>query len=435
MVQALLDRYVNAPLAMLRTRTAREAGIVMSGTFTSAVLRFFITMVLAKFLAKDEWGTMVVFIALVDMLSVFCDSGLHPTLVRFMAINEKKDVRAIVRSCLGIKLVLTACVTVLLCAGRPIFMSVEKIGPEYRWLFPLAVAAGLFLSFNTFCMAVLQGRKSFGRYAVVSVIINVVRAAVIGGLAYAGVRKAFAYYGAFFVAPALCVIVSAAICWTVLAAGRDRPRPSFSRQDVLRFAAPLALLQVVAILYHRSDIFMLKAMASSEQAGAYALAYQVAYIFPLLTQSLFTALLPKVMTMKKVSELVAYRHKILRIYPPMLIAAAIAAIVAPFVIAWIFGDKYTAALPVIRIIILGFGVTLVVGPLSLIFYALERQIVYVYVYSAQILMLISMNMVLIPRFEAVGAAITAAVTGLVGTIVVVWATGWMLRRRAESESR
>lgn len=435
MIQTAIDRYINAPLAMLRTRTVREAGIVTSGTLTSAILRFLITMVLAIRLTEREWGTMVVFIALVDLLAIFCEGGLHPTLVRFMAINEKKDARPIFFSCLKIKLVLSATIIACFTACYPAFMHIEKIETEYRWLFPLAVAAGLFLSLNTFLMAALQGRNCFGRYAVVSMMINVFRAVVIGTLAFFGIREAFAYYNAFFLAPMVCIGISAAICWTMLAAGRDMARPKISRQAVIRFAAPLALLQIVTILYNRADIFMLKSMTGSEAAGAYALAYQTAYVFPLLTQSLLTALLPKVMAMRETSELVAYRRKLLRMYPSVLIATVAAAILAPLLITWIFGDKYSVAAPVIRIIILGFGITTVVAPLSLIFYALERQIVYVFIHAGQVVMLILMNMVLIPRYEAMGAATTSAVTRLVGTVVVVWATAWILKRRLATESQ
>jgi len=388
-----------------------EAGLVMSGNLTSAVLRFTVTMILFMVLSEADMGYLGVFIALMDMVSIFCECGLHSTLVRFMSASAETRPQPLILRCLRVKLILCALCVLPLVLARGIFISVQGIEAQYRWLYPVAVAGGVLLSFNTFGMAVLQGRERYGLYTVLAAAINAFRLAIIGLMVLLKIRDPRLYLGAFFALPAAAVLLALILVPAALPRnGRERKPADATTGELLRFMWPLAVLQILAVAITRVDFLMLQSLTMDPEVVAnYLLAFQIAFVFPLLTRTLFTILLPKVSAMKSAEALKHYRRRILHFCPGVFLLTVAAAAVAPFIITLVFKDKYQSALPIVRLLVLAYGMDVIINPLGLIFYAVGRTHYIPIMHALQLVIFLVANWLLIPLYAGVGAAIACVI--------------------------
>lgn len=430
----LLRQYCQELTAAIRSRTAREAGIVMTGNMGSAMLRFAVMLWLAALLSPADNGYLAVFVVVMDTAAIVSEGGLHPTMVRFMSARPHEPAEPLLKRCMRIKLgLVTACI-VLLFACRSMYLESQGVADTYIWAYTLAGAAGIALSFNTFTMAVAQARERFAAFSTVAVSTNVIRLAAIAVLTLAGVRAASPHFAAFFVAPALAAVAAlSATPFLNRVSGDTAGSPSHTGA-VLQFMAPLAMLQILSIALGRLDFVMLQAITGDpEVLGNYSVAFQIAFALPLMAQALFTVLLPKVSSMRTAAELRRYRATVLRLMPVVLLVTAAGAWIAPYIITMLFRDKYAAALPVVRLLIIGHGINLIVNPLGLIFYAIKRMYYVVVMHFLQLVVFVACNWLLIPRYEGAGAAISSIVFRVLGILFMFALSGHILHRRAIQE--
>jgi O-antigen/teichoic acid export membrane protein len=162
----------------------------------------------------------------------------------------------------------------------------------------------------------------------------------------------------------------------------------------------------------------------------YELAYQVGFALPLLTHAIFTVLLPRVSAMKDPAELAAYRRQALRLYPLVGVVTLVAVALAPYPLRWVFGEKYAAAVPVLRILVLTFGIHVVSHPLSLVFYNANRPHYLTLIYLVQLVLLTPASLALIPPLGAAGAAWSLLAVTCVSVAAIVTLSGRTVRAMA-----
>jgi len=426
-------RYHPSILPFLRSSVARHAGIVLTGNLASALLRFAVCMMLASTFTKDDYAYLMIFVAVMDLASAFGDSGLNATMVRFVALHREENCGPIVRQVFSIRITIWAIVAAVALAGAAGFFAIQRIEPDYRWIYSAALVAGLLLSFNGHGMAVMQGRQRFVAFAVLAMSINIVRTVSVGGALKWGVHDPATLYKAFFIVPLAAAPLSAGLIMVTLRGLRRLPAVEASYGELLRFTAPTGAIIAIAMLLQKLDILMLKAMSTDAVVADYGAAYMLAFVFPLITRSLFTVLLPKVAALKSARALRDYRRRVLTLYPALLGATAIGTVVGPWVLEFILGDKYASAIPILRMLILGFGIHLIFNPLGVILYAIERHFYIPLIHLIQLPILVSLNLLLIPALGGIGATISALVIRVLGVAAMVVLTQKAIQNKARQE--
>ncbi len=428
-----MEKQAASAAEMLRTPTVFQAGVVFSGTLASAGLRIAVAFSLARALSAREYGLLEIYIAVMDLIALYADSGLHATLVRFMAQNPPEAARRTAGRSLVLKGLLTGLIVLLAALLFPFCRRILSLGEEAPWMYFSAVMAGAFLAANGFALAIMQGRLRYGLYAWQAIVVNLIRIALVGGALALGMRGLLPLSVLFFIAPAAAMLLAAPAARSVLqdAAPGEVHSDGASYGELARFMAPLAALQVIVSTMPYVSKFMLQAMATPVDVANYALAYQLGFIFPLLTGALFTVLLPKVSAMRSADELAAYRRKALRLYPIVMALTLAGVLAGPPVLTLFFGDKYAAAAPILRLMVFCFGLHVVTQPLSLAFYAVGRPHTLTWIYGVQLALLAALCAVLIPLLQGMGAALalTLSTMGAVGAIIVL--SGKAIRQTAQ----
>jgi len=414
-------------LALLRTRTARQAFLIAAVNFASAILRFVVTILMAKILSPEGWGNVAVFIALMDVISILCDSGVNATLVRFVAAEADSRATTIFGRCFSIKSANAATLVLVLWVLRRPILENQQFPQELHWLYPVAIAAGVLLSFHSLALSMFQAKQEFGRYSFTYLSVNTVRMLGLGTLLMLGTLTLPAVTASFFSAPAADFALALALLFLTLRRSAALPRPAVSLSAMLLFMAPLALMNAITIGNMRVSNFMLKTLASPEAVANYELAYQIGFVFPLLTSALFTVLLPRVSAMQSRDELRSYRARLLRMYPIVLGMTLAGVLIGPWFIAVVFGAKYAASLAIVRLLIIGFGIHIITQPMSLVFYAVSRPAYLTAIYFAQFAVIVVLNYFFIPRWGGMGAALAVLIATLLAVFAIITLSGWVIR--------
>lgn len=430
-----IDDYIRLLFATARSVTAREAAIVMSGNLGSALLRFAVSVVLANHTTKEEFAYFALFIAVMDLSTIAADSGLNNTMVRYVALGREGDLRPLLKQSFLIRAVLWLAVVLIGAAGAWPFFATQGVEQGFGWMYPAAVASGLFISVSGHGMSIMQGLQRFWAFAALALSVNVLRvSAVLLGLAL-GFASADALFAAFFLVPTLTIPL--AMVWVRFVQGRGRAgNGGVPYRDLIRYMAPIGVVSILAIVLQRVDVFLLKALDGPETVADFRVAFELAYIFPLLARSLFTVLLPKASIMTTGDQLAAYRRRVIVLYPALLALVAVAVAIGPWLIELLFGSRYVSSVPVLRVLLIAFGMHIVFNPLSVVLYAIERHILVPAIHLVQLPMLIALDFWLIPRYGGMGAAIGALVIRVFGVAAVLVFTHRAIaaKRIAERES-
>ncbi len=415
------------------SRTGRNAGLILSGTFTSALLRFAAGVLLARELPVEMWGQLALFIAVMDFVSIVSDCGSGPVQVRFASAHPGTNPLPVLRHIVRIKAVLVLSVVVGAAVVYWPYMQIQRLpfslGGVYIW----AVAAGLFLSASTVPTGLMQSQQFFGRCAALTASANVFRLAFVALALQQGYTSYSIVAPAFFAAPILAFVVGLALMPSALRGLGERPPSPVTQREVVRFLIPVGIMQVIIIAAMRADVLMLGAMAGATAAAEYNTAYQFAYCVPLVTSALFNALLPTVSAMRTAAELAAFRHRVLRLYPAALVLTVLGVLVMPWVLELLLGGKYAASARTLQLLVLAFGIPIIYNPLSLVFYALDKPQVNTAIHLGQLLLLIPLNFVLIPRLGILGPAVSLLIVYILSVIAVIFLTGAAILAKQKAE--
>jgi O-antigen/teichoic acid export membrane protein len=234
--------------------------------------------------------------------------------------------------------------------------------------------------------------------------------------------------------------VTACLAWTRLARrGFFRPaaRPSFAlARRIAAYGLRGQLGGVMSQLNLRLDFILLSVFTGPAVLGVYAVASKFAELIRILGMALTYVFYPKFATDGPSRAVESAR----RLMPKagMLTAAGLVPlwVAAGFVIPEFYGSSFDAAVTPTRIILFGLAFDGVAGVISGFLYGVGRPGLNSWAMAAGLAVTVVLDVLLIPSYEATGAAIASAVAYTVTTATLMWSF-WRLQqsRRASPPRR
>lgn len=203
------------------------------------------------------------------------------------------------------------------------------------------------------------------------------------------------------------LVVQASIAAVTAIAARGLPRwkavPDFA-PGALRYAVPTALSDAANAVHRRADVFLLSALGRTPEIAPYAIAYAIAEVFWLLTDSLETALFVDI-TRRDPAEARASASKALRLYLLLGLAAGAAGLLAGEALLRLFfhalAPSAAGLLPWLVGAAVAWGLS---RPLSSFFASRQRLGTILSCHLAALAINVALNLLWIPRAGATGAA-------------------------------
>jgi O-antigen/teichoic acid export membrane protein len=195
-----------------------------------------------------------------------------------------------------------------------------------------------------------------------------------------------------------------------------QPKGKFERaifDDIFSQTKFLILSSLAAVVYLKIDILMLESMRSAEEVGVYAVAAKLSEVWYILPQVVITAFFPKLLEIAKSDRLRYY--KILQqgfdlLFISALVFSVMIYFIAPWVIQLLYGEAYREAIPILRLHIFA-SLFIFMRVLLSQWLVSERfaQFSLVSQLSGAVINVL-LNLILIPIYGAMGAAIATLVS-------------------------
>ncbi len=249
--------------AALRGSTLRT-GAYVAGLMLSLIS----APLLVRHLGEVEFGHYMTVTALVTIIAGFTEGGLNTVVLRGASTLGDEQRRAMMRSAIGIRLVLTfagvACAVAFAAAVG--YSDAMVIGT-------ILAGTGLVLQLLQSLLSMnLQSRLRFGWASAVELLRQVVSVALIVALVLAGAG----------LVPLLAISIPAAavsLAVTIpLVARYTSLRPSFHFRHwwrLLRESIPWAVISAVNIVYLRVAIVLMSLIAAAVQTGYFAISFRI----------------------------------------------------------------------------------------------------------------------------------------------------------------
>lgn len=384
---------------------AKNSGIFLFGNIMNYVLDLVVLVYLSRYLGITGYGIYTFVFTYIFFFGILANLGIQKILIRELA-TQKKDAGKIVGNAIIIKFILST-IAILLSL---LIINILNYPQETRILVYFASLTLLFLaledSFSAYFLSTLEAK-----YAIASSISGkVVSTALVLGIIY-------------FKMDLLYIVISFIISSIVYLYVSFRFSQKFFKLELkwdtiiikrlFKSSIPLAITQVLGVIYYRIDVIMLSLMKTFSDVGLYAAAYKITEamnIIPLaIGQSIFP-LMSKYHLTSKESLAELYERSILIV---MIIGLPIAigtTVLSEKIILLIYGQKFLFSATALSILVWAEFMIFFRPTLNNIVIAMNKEKIIPYIAGAMAVLNVIMNLLIIPKYGYLGASVTTFIT-------------------------
>lgn len=407
-------------IQLSKSKVGKDSAIVLIGNFLGAGLGFIATILITRTLGPAEFGLFSVALAVMGIASQISDFGISTGLTRFVSLYLKADIQKanlMLKVSLKFKLIIT---TIVFIIG---FFASESLAihvfgkPELKPILELAFTGAFGTSLVGYISTTLQARQSFAKFTYINLINPFIKITIIVLL--------YLTYNLNLLSALTTVIIIPFIAFLIgsLIIPRDFLETKGDEKEVLNelyhFSKWILVSVFCVMIFNRLDVIMLTYFKTIEVVGYYSAAYTFAFVFPLVTGTITTVLLPKVSMISEKEQLRNYIKRSLKVSIPFLFPLIILLFISHPLIVYIYGNEYLPAVIIFQILICGFALSIIINPISLIIYSFNKPEILAYLNIMQLILNFIGNVVVIPSYGAIGAAFVTFITSLFASIVVI----------------
>ncbi len=403
-------------------RIARNTAWFTFGSIGQKAFSFVHFTIIAMALGVGSTGRYFSVLAFTALFATAADWGISPVIIREVAKDRDRGL-ALFRIALRCKVV-TIFLTALAIA---IATMLAGYSPEIQRAIAVATVTVAIDSLHMLLYAVLRGFQRV-HYEAIGNVMNqatvtlaaILLLAVLAGLQLGDETLLTATRGidtAWLLVPfvlASIVNLSVAVYGLIRERVMDQLRSIAlgSWRWLLRAATPFAFTAILARVYTYSDTFLLSILAGELAVGYYSTPFKIAFAFQFLPLALIGALYPAMS-----EAAVRDRGRLGTTFTEgvrslLLIALPIAfgvGVLASDILTVVYGSSFLPSALPLAILAIAIPFTFVNFPAGYLLNAIDRQATNTILVAIATVANIGLNLILIPRLSAIGAAISALV--------------------------
>jgi O-antigen/teichoic acid export membrane protein len=412
-VRGPLERFA-APFRFERAVAANIAVKACSEVFVKAA-RLLLVVATARLLGPEEFGLFSFAFSVGSVLAVTADLGLHLQLAREVAVGERSPSSSLADAVSG-KLLASGAVLCGIAATALLYPRSTSV----RWLLVLACAYLLAQSWCELWNHFFRGAQSLGREAALNAL-NAALSGVLGIAVLAAGGGAHTLYVVLFVS----AVATSGVALALVRRHRADPWPASAAAGIaaLRYACPTGLAILLTMVYFRIDLVFLERMRGDAEVGAYAAAYRLLESFFFIPAFFMAALYPAFSSASRRAEDVR-RLRSVGLHWMFLLSTLLViglTVSAPWALRLLYGDAYAEAATLLRVLA---PALLFVFPnfvLTHLLVATGRQRWNALIAAVGVVVNVTLNLLAIRRFGAVGASAVTVITEATLFILAAWA--------------
>ncbi len=398
------------------TRLAQNTLYLTLASVGQKTVAFLYFTMIARFIGVDDTGAYFLALAIVMIILVLDDIGMTSVLIREVA-RKNDNAQLWSRTILGVKVV-TIPITVAIAFFLPEILNYsDTVVTLVRIATLILVADTLSLSFY----GVLRGLHKL-KYEALGLFAGQIITATVGvTLLLSGVATL----------PLLIIALATGSIWNMLFsasrvvknAGWKSLVPTWQMGwKPLKMAFAFFLAAAFVKVYSYADSVILERILDEGAVGLYAVAYKLTYAFQFIPLAFVAALYP---TMSAHSKDPKQLKQILlnAFWYVSLIGAPIVFgiwAVAPEVIDLFYGSEFAGSALPLQVLIFVLIFIFLDFPIGSLLNATDKQAIKMGIMGVTMVINVIANIILIPRFEIVGACIAAIIS-----FVFMFVAGWI----------
>jgi O-antigen/teichoic acid export membrane protein len=433
---------LDAPAVSPLRRVVGNASWLAGGNVVAFAAVFLQGLILARALAPAEFGTIALVIAIVDVAHQLVGSRVWEAATKFVsefrAAGEPIRASAAAKLCYVVDavggIVAYGVLTIGSVAIARLFLSYPSLSGEIG----LYALSAIVLAPVATSRALLRLAGRFRWLAGLAAAEALTRLALVGALALfsaVSISSVLVVYLAASLATGLGVLLLAGRAWETLGLARwnDAPLKALSPDGrrIRSFLFHSNLSGTFRLLTSRADILAVGWFTDPASAGVYRLARSLSDPLVALSDPVYHAVYPEMSERLHRGDRTGagtlaseIRRKGWAVVVPVCVLATL---LAPWVIPVLFGEPYTPAVPLTRILVW----QLIWIPylwMPALLSALGRAATLARMAALDAAVFVVALLVLVPRLGAIGAAIATVIRFAAWTCVAIW-----MQRRADRE--
>ena len=393
-----------------------NAGWLLVDKIIRLGLGLFVGTWIARYLGPKQFGLLSFATAFVTLFGALATLGLDGIVIRELVKGPTRN-HEILGTAFTLKLtggaitVMITLLSIFLVRGKETLIL---------WLVGLSASVLIFQSVNVidfYFQANVQSRYTVYAANLAFILITMTKVALLL-LAAPLIAFAWAALGEAALTAAFLLVIYRANCHDVTTWRYDG---SVARQ-LLKDSWPLLLAGLAVMVYMRLDVVMLQQMAGDREVGVYAAATRISEVWYFLPALLVASVAPSLIKCHRTDpDLFTVRFR--RLYFVLVWLAVGLSVPLSLASGWIirvlYGVQFNGAAPVLAIHFWA-SVAVFLGVASSQYLLVEQlQTISFYRTLIGVICNIILNLVLIPRFGATGAALATVVSYSIATVSIV----------------
>lgn len=361
----------------------------------------------ARYLGPTDFGTFNYLLATIGILTPFATLGLESMVVKEMVENPGRT-RVIMSTAITLRLI-SGLIAFTVCVAIFFFLKTDEPNTLYVGIIlALTLVAQSLISIELYYQSRVASKVAVISQSIAYIIANVLKVILILSgatlIAFAVVTALEMVLGGFFMLYSLKKYNKERIAITL---------EKVLAKDLLAKGWPLIFSGFMIMIYMRIDQVMLGEMVNDHEVGMYSAALKISEIWYIIPTIICNSFFPSIIDGKKLSQKIYFR-KFQNLFDILfLISLAIAigvTIFSELIIDILYGEQYTAAAIILTIHIWS-AVFVFLGVGGTNFFIIENLQIKTFTRTALGAVLnIILNLILIPKLFAVGAAIATLIS-------------------------
>lgn len=411
-------------------KIAKNTVYLTIATVGQKVLAFLYFIMIARLAGVEGTGKYFFVVSFTTIFSIFVDLGLSSVLIRETA-KDKEHAGKYLGNILGAKVILGILTYLAVIAT----INIMDYPPATKLMVYLSGIVMLLDSFNVTFYAIFRGRQNL-RYESIGVVVSEVLIIAFGGISL------LLHAPLYFLLLALMSgsIFNFIFSLTLIFRKTDvRPHFSLDKNILLilfKIAYPFALAGLFVKIYSYLDSVFLSKIVGDTAVGFWSVAYKLTYSFQFIPMAFAAAMFPAMSAyfchdrsrLKQTFERAIFYLAVIAVP----IAFGIFSLAKPIVLT-LYGETYLSSVLPLQVAVFTVIFVFLNYPIGSLLNACDRQMTNTLIMGASMGLNIILNIILIPRFSFIGAAISTLISHfllyILGMIfanrVVVYGKGFM----------
>lgn len=398
------------------SQTSKDTLISFVGLSTIATVGMVFSILTARGLGPSLFGLFSALNALVTLLSGIGDFGISSALVNFLP--KVKDSRSTLISVTFWFQIIVSLIITLVLLSLSFFRQSIIPGSSFVHFGIIAILTGVYV-LQGFALGIFNAERKFFQASFIQGMDSVIKLSIVAGLFFTNTLN----IELALLANLLSCIISITYGFYGEFKNIRLIFPRHQLREIFKFSKWIAISRVFSVMISRVDVLLLNLMVGSYQAGLFAASSRIALLFALLVSSIGSVTAPRFSAFVNKADIKRYLKKVALMVGGVSILMLLTVLIADPLVRTIFGDKYVPAIPIFR------ALTIAMIPFLLsvvtsqpLIYSFNQPKFFSRVTILQVLIIVVLDLILIPRYQALGPTISL---GISNTIVLIL-SGWKL---------